>query len=134
MKTSDLAARAALFGAGGWAVENVLFGSRYSALWGGAKIPVLPVYAIGGLTAEALGPWLLEREVPWYARAAIYAAVLSGVEYAGCFFDRDVLGACSWDYSKQDRAEPLKGCIDWKHAAIWGALGLVIEKLQEAKP
>src|SRR5271154_3215174 len=101
MKT-NLVTRAALFGAGGWALENVLFGSRYSALWAGHKIPVLPVYAVGGLTAESLGPWLLEHEVPWYARAAVYAFVLSGVEYAGCFFDREVLQACSWDYSRRD--------------------------------
>lgn len=123
--------RALLFGGAGWALEN-LFASgpkRYSALWKGVKVPVLPVYAVGGTLAASLSSTLRERGLPWYARAAAYGALLSGVEYAGCAIDRDVLGACSWDYASSGCKEPMQGCVDFKHAALWGMLGLLVEKI-----
>ncbi len=128
MKSSDLVTSAALFGAGGWAIENVLSKEpRYSALFKGERVPFLPVYAIGGAAVMMLAPRL--RELPWYVRAAIYAGTLSGVEYAGCHIDREVLEACSWDYSRKDCAEPVRGCVDFGHAALWGMLGLLVEKM-----
>ena len=123
--TSNLAVRAAAFGVGGFVVENTFFGPRYSALFGGIAVPVLPVYAAGGLAVQAIAPHI--RDVSFFGRAAIYAAALSGIELAGCWFDRDVLGACSWDYSKHGCKKSLAGCIDLKHAALWGALGMLVE-------
>ena len=121
--------RALLFGAGGWAVENALFGPRNSALWGKARMPILPVYAIGGTLVSELAPRLQERAWPWYARATAYGAVLSGIEYAGCLTDRRVLGACSWDYTGQRCKKPTQGCVNFEHALLWGMLGLLVEKL-----
>jgi len=123
--SSSLAVRATAFGVGGFIVENTLFGPRYSALFGGIAVPVLPVYAAGGLAVQAIAPHV--RVVGFFGRAAIYAAALSGIELAGCWFDRDALGACSWDYSKHGCKKPLTGCIDLKHAVLWGALGMLVE-------
>jgi hypothetical protein len=60
MRMTDFAARATLFGAGGWAIENVLFKEepRYSALFKGEKVPFLPVYAFGGAAVMLLAPRL----------------------------------------------------------------------------
>lgn len=130
MSTSNLIVNAALLGVGGWAIESSLSKEpRYSALFKGSRVPWLPVYAFGGAAAMLLAPRLRERDLSWPVRAAIYAAVLSGVEYAGCLIDREALGACSWDYSQEHCAKPLRGCVDFKHAALWGMLGLLAEKL-----
>jgi hypothetical protein len=83
-------------------------------------------YAIIG---QSLAPHLRDAYLPWYARAAIYAGTLSGVEYAGCLLDREVLRACSWDYSQKDCTQSRGGCVDFKHAALWGMLGLLVEKM-----
>lgn len=131
METTDLVAKATLLGAGGWAIENVLSRApRYSALFKGARVPFLPVYALGGAAVLALAPHLRETEVPWYVRAAIYGGALSAIEYAGCLIDREMLGTCSWDYSSQACAEPSRGCVDFGHAALWGMLGLLVEEIK----
>ena len=127
-RTADVAAQGAFFGVAGWMLENAMFGQRFSALFGGRRVPFLPVYAIGGSTALALAPRLRKANVPWPLRAAAYAALLSGVEYAGCQFERRQLGACSWDYSGAACAKPNQGCIDLPHALLWGALGLLLER------
>jgi uncharacterized membrane protein len=139
MKTSDLVVKAALFGAGGWAIENTLSETpkrysetpkRYSALFQGRHVPWLPVYAFGGAIVMLLAPRLRESHLSWYARAGIYAVTLSAVEYAGCLIDRKTLGACSWDYaSSGKKCSGDQGCVDFKHAALWGMLGLAVEKV-----
>lgn len=128
-RSTNVAGKAALFGAGGWVLENALFGPRYSALFGGRNVPFLPVYAIGGSAALALGPRLREAKVPWPIRAIAYAGLLSGIEYVGCQIDRKQLGACSWDYTDRACAVPSAGCIDIPHALLWGAFGLLLERM-----
>jgi len=129
MRAADVATKGAFFGIAGWALENVVFGPRYSAVFGAARVPFLPVYAIGGSAALMIAPSLKASNVPWPLRAAAYAALLSGIEYAGCQFERRKLGACSWDYTDQKCASPREGCIDLPHALLWGALGLLLERM-----
>lgn len=126
--TKSLAIRATAFGVGGWVVENTLFGPKNSKLFDGIKVPVLPGYAAGGLAVQALAKSPSIRNLSWWQRAAVYGATLSAVELAGCFIDREVIGACSWDYSKGGCKSPLRGCMDLKHVAVWAALGLLVEK------
>jgi hypothetical protein len=130
VKPSHVAARALLYGGGGWAIENLCFGPRYSALWQGEKIPILPIYAIGGAAAALLAPKLKEAKAPWPVRGLAYAALLSSVEYLGCQFDRHVLKACSWDYTDHMCEDPAKGCVDLRRALLWGALGLAGEAIK----
>jgi len=127
IRLGEFALKTAAFGVGGWAIENAIFGPRYSSWWRRARIPFLPVYAVGGAAVLLTAPQLKKRNVPWWVRLPIYAALLTGIEYVGCQIDRRIFNACSWDYSKQNCGKPYEGCIDLKHAAVWGALGLVAE-------
>jgi uncharacterized membrane protein len=124
---TDFALKTVAFGVGGWALENALYGPRYSAVWNRAKIPFLPVYAIGGAAIMFVGARLKRHSIPWFLRLPIYGALLTSIEYAGCQIDRKLLKSCSWDYSKQSCKSGSSGCIDWQHAAIWGVLGLAGE-------
>jgi uncharacterized membrane protein len=121
-------AKAALFGVAGWAGENLLYGPRYSPVFQGHKVPLLPVYVAGGLAVIATAPRLAGK--PLLIRALVYAAIGTAIEYAGCQLDRKVFDGRSWDYGKIDGlAESTDGCISWRHSALWGGLGLVAEKL-----
>lgn len=126
----EFAGKAALYGVGGWALENMLFGPRFSVVFGRAPIPFLPIYAAGGAALMLAQPHL--QRVPWLLRFPIYGALLSGVEYMGCLVDRKLFGACSWDYSQQSCARTYQGCIDLQHAIVWGALGLLADGISWA--
>ena len=120
-------AKAALFGVAGWAGENILFGPRYSPVFQGHKVPLLPVYVAGGLAVIATAPRLAGKPVLF--RALVYAAIGTAIEYAGCQLDRKVFDGRSWDYGKIDGlAKSTDGCISWRHSALWGGLGLLAEK------
>jgi len=122
MTGTDLA-KVATFGAGGWLVENALSDRpRYSAAFGTRRVPFLPIYAAGGAAAMLIAPHL--RGASTVGRFVTYAAALSALEYVGCQIDRRALGARSWDYGGGG-----EGCVDLAHAAIWGALGLLVEKV-----
>jgi hypothetical protein len=115
-------ARFLLFGAAGWALENWLFpgdnggAGRYSKLFGGRKIPFLPVYGLGGLM---LGPAASRRKTT-AGRFVTYAVAFTGVELIAGALDRmPGNGAPSWDYDGNE--------VDVFHAAAWGALGLATE-------
>lgn len=125
MNPVEFAANTTLFGVGGWALENALYGPRFSAMFGGAQVPILPIYAVGGATLLLARPLL--QKLPWILRVPIYAGILTGVEFAGCQFDRHVLKACSWDYTNQACANTLQGCIDPNHSLVWGVLGILVD-------
>jgi uncharacterized membrane protein len=119
--------KTALFGVAGWAAENVLFGPRYSAVFQGHRVPFLPIYAAGGLAMITVAPKIAGRSA--LMRAAVYAALGTAIEYAGCKLDRGMFEARSWDYGRRDDlARSTDGCLSWKHTALWGGLGLVAEK------
>ena len=122
-------AKAGLFGVAGWAGENIMFGPRYSPVFQGHKVPFLPVYAAGGLAVIAAARPLVGKNM--LLRALAYAAIGTAIEYAGCQLDRKVFESRSWDYGKIDGlADTTDGCISWRHAALWGGLGLVAEKFR----
>ena len=124
--TEAVVVKTTLFGVAGWAGENVLFGPRYSPVFQGRHVPFLPVYAAGGLTMMAAASHVAKW--PVLARAAVYAALGTAIEYAGCQLDRKVFDARSWDYGARDGlAISTDGCLSWKHTALWGGLGLVAE-------
>lgn len=124
----EVVAKAALFGFGGWAAENALYGKRFSAVFGEHRLPFLPIYAAGGLGILAIAPHV--KRLPLPVRAVLYAGLLGGLEYAGCQIDRKFLKNRAWDYGKSDAlAKETKGCVDLKHAFLWGGLGLLAEKI-----
>jgi len=126
--TQAVVGKAALFGFVGWAAENVLFKDRYSAMWQGKHVPWLPSYAIGGLVITGVEPYIKDWPMP--IRAISYALLGTGVEWVGCQIDRHLLDAHSWDYGESDHlARATSGCVDWKHTAIWGVLGMLTESV-----
>lgn len=102
----------------GWAGESLLFGPRYSGVFGGAKVPFLPVYAVGGATVALLAPHLANQ--PALVRAAAYGATLTALEAAAGYAER-AEGRMSWDYDGSP--------VDLKHALLWAGLGLVFEQV-----
>lgn len=110
-------ARAVAYGVAGWAYEQgVRKKPHYSLVWEGKKIPILPIYAVGGLVAEQLAPRL--RGKPLLERAVTYGVVLSGVELLGCALSEYFHGKRQWSYGGR--------CVDLKHAVLWAALGLTV--------
>jgi uncharacterized membrane protein len=126
----EIAAKAAAFGIAGWVAENALSDhDRYSALFRGARVPFLPVYAVGGVTLTGAAPYF--EGWPTLARGLAYAVLGTAVEYAGCQVDRKLLQSRSWDYGQRDAlARASDGCLNFAHAALWGGLGLIAEKFK----
>lgn len=126
----SIAGKSAAFGIGGWAAENLLFGPRYSAIFQGAHVPFLPIYAIGGLAISAAQPKLSKFSA--IGRGVGYAAIGALVEFLGCQVDRELMKSAAWNYGQHDAlARATEGCVDWQHTALWGVMGLVAEKIAE---
>lgn len=113
-------------GVAGWLLENTVASAqgrppRFSKAFGGATVPWLPVYAAGGVAVALAAPTLASASLP--LRFVTYAAGLSALELAACVGDRRLEGGPSWHYP----GGGLGGCVDLKHAAVWGGLALLLE-------
>ena len=124
----DIIAKVTMFGVAGWVAENALCGQdRYSAIFRGAKIPFLPIYAANGVALTAAAPYV--SKWPILARGLAYAILGTGVEYVGCRIDRQLLTR-SWDYGRDDSLSRLsEGCVDFTRSALWAGMGLIAEKV-----
>lgn len=126
----DIIAKVSVFGFAGWVAENALCGQdRYSAIFRGAKVPFIPIYAVNGFALSAMAPFV--SKWPTLARGLAYALVGSAVEYAGCQLDRQLLsGRATWDYGRNDAlARSSEGCVSFTRSALWGGVGLLAEKV-----
>lgn len=132
INAGDIITKAALFGFGGWFVENAICSEeRHSAVFGSQKVPFLPVYAVGGIAMTSAAPYI--SKWPTIARGLSYAAIGTAIEYIGCKIDRELLHSHTWDYGKQDAlAVASGGCVNFSHSALWGGLGLIAEKFTNA--
>jgi len=131
MSAESLALAFLVGGGAGWFLENVATGEpRFSHAFGDARVPFLPVYGFGTAAIVAAAPRMGKVSAP--IRFIIYASGLSAIELAACAVDRRT-GDASWNYNCEGdfaeckRPENLEGCVSWKHAAIWGALGLAVD-------
>lgn len=134
-KVGELVSKSALFGIGGWLIENALCGDRYSAVFRGNKVPFLPIYAANGVALSSAAPYL--SNWPIFGRGLAYAAIGTLVEYLGCQVDRRLLSTQSFAPGQGfgfDGADPLMsasgGCVNFTRSALWGGLGLVAEKFR----
>lgn len=125
----DIIAKVTMFGVAGWVAENALCGQdRYSALFRGAKIPFLPIYAANGVVLTSVSPYVAKW--PILARGLAYAILGSTVEYVGCRIDRQLMSGMSWDYGRNDALSRLsEGCVNFTRSALWGGMGLIAEKV-----
>jgi len=102
----------------GWTIEDLATGGpRYSKAFGGAHVPLLPVYAAGGAALALLAPRLRGRSLP--VRALAYALATTAIEAAAGSADRAVGGPPSWDYRGRT-VEPM-------HTLAWTGLALLAE-------
>lgn len=104
-------------GVSGWLLENVAFGTRYSRAFGGAPVPFLPVYALGGAAVAAVAP----ATAHWspLARVALDTGTSTAVEFAVCKLER-ARGECSWSYGPDD------ACVDVEHSVVLGVLSSLL--------
>lgn len=125
----DIIAKVTAFGVAGWLAENALCGQeRYSAVFRGAKIPFIPIYAVNGVALTAAAPYV--SKWPTLARGLAYSVLGTAIEYAGCQIDRQLLsGRATWDYGRNDAlARSSDGCVSFTRSALWGGMGLIAEK------
>jgi uncharacterized membrane protein len=136
MTVSKLIGVFLLAGFAGWGLENLLYRPRYSRVFRGLPVPMLPVYGFGGVGLVLVAPEL--AGVGLLGRGLVYGAGLTGLEYVACKIDRQVLGGCSWDYARKtgngcelarNGGKSGGGCVDWKHSLAWTGLALVVENM-----
>lgn len=124
----EIITKVTLFGVAGWVAENALCQQdRYSAVFRGAKIPFMPIYAANGLALTSVAPYL--SKWPILARGLSYAILGTAIEWAGCKIDRQFLGGRS-GYRGDDALVRLsEGCVTFTRSMLWGGMGLVAEKV-----
>ena len=126
----DIIAKVTMFGVAGWVAENALCHTdRYSAVFRGAKIPFMPIYAANGVALTFAAPYV--SKWPILARGLAYSILGTAVEYAGCRIDRALLGGqASRNFGRDDAlARGTEGCVDFTRSALWGGMGLIAEKV-----
>lgn len=127
----EFISKVAIFGVAGWVAENALCQQdRYSTIFRGAKIPFMPVYAANGVVLSAASSVVAKWNWPGLARFLTYAAVGTGVEWAGCWVDKQVLGGRGTNFGSADALLRLSdGCVNFTRSALWGGMGLIAEKV-----
>lgn len=134
MNAGEIITKVAAFGVAGWALENALCGDRYSALFRGARVPFLPIYAVNGVALTAAAPYM--SSWPTLGRGLTYAALGTAVEYVGCQIDRKLLSqraSFSPGFGGPDAlARVSEGCVNFTRSALWAGLGLIAEKFRFA--
>lgn len=126
----EIIQKVAVFGVAGWLAENALCGDdRYSAIFRGAKVPFMPIYAVNGVALTTIAPYV--SKWPTLARGLVYSLLGTGVEWVGCQIDRKLLGGQpAWDYGRGEAlARATQGCVSFTRSALWGGMGLVAEKV-----
>jgi hypothetical protein len=124
----EMVSKAGLFGIAGWVFENALCGDRYSSLFGGHKVPFMPIYAVNGVALTSAAPYV--SNWPVFGRGLAYASLGTLVEYLGCQIDRKLLSQrAGYGFGGADPlAQASEGCVNFTRSALWGGFGLVAEK------
>lgn len=133
INTGEVISKVALFGIGGWVLENALCGDRFSTLFRGHKVPFLPIYAANGVALTSAAPYV--SSWPIFARGLAYATIGTAVEYAGCQVDRKLLAQRSgYGGGAFGAIDPLagatEGCVNFTRSVLWGGLGLIAERFK----
>lgn len=125
--------RFAFYGILGWIFE-LLFTGAASAIgrrdYAGSASTFLcmhPIYGAGGMLLEQVND--RTRTLPKGARAAIYLAIIYGIEYSSGALSRACLGRCPWDYGEKGRN--VHGLIQLDYAPAWLLVALLFEPARE---
>jgi uncharacterized membrane protein len=126
--------RLVAYGIAGWCMEIVftalcgLFGDHDRSLRGETYLWMFPIYAMAGVTLEALERRLARLSRP--LRASIHVVVIYAIEYSCGAFLRHTLGVCPWDY--QDRGVNVDGLIRLDFLPCWYGCALAFEPVRAA--
>lgn len=108
----------------------------FSKVWGGAPIPLSPIFVIAGSAIALTAPQLQSFSLA--ERALVYGSAATALELASCAVDRKVLnaegGKPAWSYSSKSSNENLLGCVDLKHSLVWTLLALGFEQIVKTNP
>lgn len=133
LNVGEIVSRTALFGIAGWVFENALCGERNSSLFGGAKVPFLPIYAANGVALTAASTFV--KNWPAFGKGLAYAALGTTIEYIGCQLDRKILEQRTSFNPRGFIADDALfrasgGCVNFTRSALWGGFGLIAEKFK----
>lgn len=117
--------RAVAYAVAGVAGELVFTGARGRAR---TSVWMLPVYALAAPLFEPVHDRI--RAKPLRARVAAYALGFSLVEYGSGRVLRCLRGDAPWDYSHARLH--LDGLVRADYLPVWGAVGLLFERLHDA--
>ena len=125
--------RAFLYGLAGLCVEVVftavveaVSGPLDPRLVGQTYLWMLPIWAVGLLGVERLGPYLGAKQLRWPWRALVYVLGAFAIEYASGWTLREIVGTAPWDYS--GAAASIDGLIRLDYAGGWALVGLTGER------
>jgi hypothetical protein len=125
--------RFVLYGLGGLCGEVIftaLMGSLPRRDWRLVGITYLWMFPIYGLIAplyEPMHDWI--RPLVWPARAIVWAAGFTLVEWISGWLISRLTGRCPWDYS--GRRWAINPYIRWDYFPIWAAVGLALEPVHD---
>lgn len=125
--------RFVLYGLGGWCGEVVYTALTRSAAkrdWRLVGTTYLWMFPIYGLIAPLYEPVHNSiRDVPWPARAIIWAVGFTLVEWATGWLIARLVGRCPWDYS--ERRWAINPYIRWDYLPVWAIVGLALEPVHD---
>lgn len=126
----DYVTKAAIFGFAGWILENAVCGDRFSGVFGGGKVPFLPIYAANGIALTSLSSYV--SNWPTLGRGLAYATLGTAIDYAGCQIDRKLLSQRAGQGGGFGGSDSLfhmsDGCVNFMRSVVWGGMGLISEK------
>jgi Putative ABC-transporter type IV len=127
--------RAMAYGLAGSAMESLFTTARLSRTAGALRPSgpatgwMLPIYALALPLFEPVHDRL--RDLPVWARGALYATGILVVEGATGWALRRATGRCPWDYTGRTRWD-LAGLVRLDYGPFWALAGLGAERLHDA--
>ena len=123
-----------IYGCAGFLIE-ILWTGLESAFNGDKNLKcstylwMFPIYGMG----VALEPvHELIRNLSWFYRGFIWAAVIFLIEYTTGYILKLTLGGCPWNYNKDGEIlTSVKGLIRLDFLPLWFGVGLLFERIHD---
>jgi uncharacterized membrane protein len=131
-KAISMIRRFALYGLSGWCIE-ISFTGLYSLLMGDPKLSgktYIWMFFIYGLAVFLEPIHNRIRRVNFVIRGGVYAVLILLTEYITGWFLSKLIGVCPWNYGSGKYI--INGFTRIDFAPLWGAAGLLFEKLHDA--
>jgi hypothetical protein len=127
--------RFVLYGLLGWCAEIVWTAlldfarTRDARLAGTSYLWMFPIYGLVAFLYEPLHDAI--RAWPWPARAALWSAGFTAVEWASGWAIARATGRCPWDYVAAGARFAINPYVRWDYLPLWAAVGLALEPVHD---